>query len=112
MWRRSFRAPSPAKQSPASAPPRSQWHAVSIVGSGACCPEAPGLLGTRFLSKEAPGLPLKHCSRSAECRCSYLHHDDRRGLQRRTPDLWSPGRVRYGGEDRRRERGRRSTDLR
>jgi hypothetical protein len=111
MWRKSIKAPPAAKQSPTSAAPRSQWHAVSIVSSAACCPEATGLLGTRFLSKEAPGLPLKHCSRSAECRCSYLHHEDRRGFPRRTPDLWNPGHVRYSGEDRRRERGRRGTDL-
>lgn len=111
MWKRRFKAPPPAKHSMAPVAPRSQWHAVSIVSNAACCPAAMGLLGTRFLSKEAPGLPLKHCSMCAECRCSYQHHDDRRGLTRRTPDVWSPGRVGYGGEERRRERGRRSVDL-
>jgi hypothetical protein len=111
MWKRRIKAPPPAKQSMAQVTPRSPWHAVSIVSSAACCSAAMGLLGTRFLSKEAPGLPLKHCSMSAECRCSYQHHDDRRGSSRRTPDHWSPGRVAYGAEERRRERGRRSTDL-
>jgi hypothetical protein len=70
-----------------------------------------GLLDTRFLSKEAPVLPLAGCSMSGKCRCSYQHHDDRRGLSRRTPDLWNPGRVSYGGEERRLKRGRRSVDL-
>ena len=69
-----------------------------------------GLLGTRFLSKEAPRLPLEHCAMGAECRCSYQHHEDRRSLSRRTPDLWSPGRSSYRGEERRTERDRRSTD--
>jgi hypothetical protein len=111
MWKRLTNAPPAAKKSTAPAMPRSAWHAVSIVSSAACCPAAMGLLGSRFLSKEAPRLPLKHCSMNAECRCSYQHHDDRRTSSRRTPDLWSPGRGDYGGEERRRERGRRNTDL-
>jgi hypothetical protein len=86
------------------------WHAVSIGSSAACCPAAMGLLGIRFLSREAPRLPLENCSMSAECRCSYQHHDDRRGLSRRTQDLWSPGRGGNRGEERRRARGRRVTD--
>jgi hypothetical protein len=112
MWKRLIKSPPPAKQSMAPFTPRtSPWHAVSIVSSAPCCSAAMGLLGTRFLSKEAPVLPLRHCSMGAECRCSYQHHHDRRGSPRRTPDLWSPGRVVYGGEERRRKPSRRSTDL-
>jgi hypothetical protein len=111
MWKRRINAPPPAKQSMAPVTLRSPWHAVSIVSSAACCPAAMGMLGSRFLSKEAPGLPLKACSMSAKCRCSYQHHDDRRGLSRRTPDVWNPGRVSYSGEERRRQRGRRSIDV-
>jgi hypothetical protein len=110
MWKRSDRPPS-AKESMAPASPRSPWHAVSIVSTAACCPAALGLMGTRFLSKEAPRVPLKNCSMSAECRCSYQHHGDRRSLSRRTQDLWSPGRGSYGGEERRREAHRRVADL-
>jgi len=110
MWKRRFKAPPPAKQPMAPVAARSPWHAVSIVSSTACCSAAMGLLGTRFLSKEAPGLPLKHCSMSGECRCQYQHHDDRRVLSRRTPDPWNTGRFGYGGEERRRQRGRRSVD--
>jgi hypothetical protein len=111
MWKRLFKAARPMKQSMAAADTRTSWHAVSIVSSAACCPAAMGLLGTRFLSKEAPGLPLTACSMSAKCRCSYQHHDDRRGSSRRTLDLWNPGRVGYCGEERRLKRGRRSIDL-
>jgi hypothetical protein len=54
---------------------------------------------SRFLSSEAPRLPLTNCSMSAECRCSPPHHDDSRSLPRRTQDLWSPARGGYGGEE-------------
>src|SRR5882757_6786346 len=111
MWKRPTKAPPSAKQSIAPAPPRSEWHAVSIISNASCCPAAMGLLGTRFLSREAPRLPLKNCSMSAACRCSYQHHDDRRGSSRRTHDLWNPGHGSYGGKERRGERGRRVTDL-
>jgi hypothetical protein len=111
MWKRRMKAPPPAKQSIVRVTARSPWHAVSIINNAACCPAAMRMLGSRFLSKEAPGLPLKACSMSAECRCSYQHHDDRRGLSRRTPDVWSPGHVGYSGEERRRQRDRRSIDL-
>jgi hypothetical protein len=110
MWKRPTKTPPSAKQPKAPAPRSSPWHAVSIGSNAACCPAAMGLLDARFLSKEAPTLPLKHCSMRAECRCAYQHYDDRRSLSRRTPDLWSPGRDGHGGEERRRERGRRSTD--
>ena len=59
LWKRPTKASPPTKQPMASLTPRhSSWHAVSIVSSAACCPAAMGQLGTRFLSKEAPGLPL------------------------------------------------------
>ena len=111
MWKRLTKAPPSPKQAMAPVTRRSPWHAVSIVSNAACCHEAMGLVGTRFLSQEAPGLPLAHCAMKAECRCLYQHHVDRRELSRRTPDLWSPGRVSYHGEERRRQQGRRSTDL-
>jgi hypothetical protein len=100
-----------ARQTTAPTTLRTPWHAVSIVNSAACCATAMGLLGSRFLSKEAPRLPLKGCSMGSDCRCSYQHHEDRRVLSRRAPDLWNPGHTRYVREERRRERGRRSADL-
>jgi hypothetical protein len=90
---------------------RMPWHAVSILCGVPCCPGAMELLGTRFLSKEAPRLPLKGCLMGSACRCSYQHHDDRRVSPRRTPDLWNPGHARYVREERRGERGRRRADL-
>jgi hypothetical protein len=111
MWERITKTRVSARQATAPATLRTPWHAVSIVSSAACCATAMGLLGTRFLSKEAPRLPLKGCLMGSDCRCSYQHHQDRRVLLRRVPDLWNPAHTRYVREERRRERGRRGADL-
>jgi hypothetical protein len=112
MWERITKPRVSARQATARATPRTPWHAVSIVSSAACCATAMGLLGTRFLSNEAPRLPPKGCLMGSGCRCSYQHHEDRRVLSRRAPDLWNPVHTRYVREERRRERGRRGADLR
>jgi hypothetical protein len=85
-------------------------HAVSIVPGYRCCHEARELAGTRFLSREAPALPLKNCG-SGNCSCRYEHHEDRRSGPRRARDMG----VAMDGwleVDRRAEvgRGRRQTD--
>jgi hypothetical protein len=68
-----------------------------------------------FLVREAPILPLRDCTRPGQCRCSYVHYDDRRHSRRRsvniqTQDLhidsYSNDRERRQG----RRRGRRKTD--
>ncbi|MGR6500943.1 hypothetical protein [Shewanella sp. Koi 1] len=90
-----------------------RFHCVSIENDGSCCDQVDELKGKRFLSKEAPELPMEECT-IANCQCRYQHYDDRRqtGNDRRvdygiTKDL-------YGafGEHNRREthRGRRSSD--
>jgi hypothetical protein len=86
------------------------FHAVSIQPGRNCCYEARALEGQRFLSREAPPLPLKDCS-SASCTCRYQHHEDRRRGPRRARDMgvamdgWveTDQRVHQG-------RGRRKTD--
>jgi hypothetical protein len=110
MWESITKGRVFAQQTTASVTPRTAWHAVSIVSSTACCATAIVLLGTRFLSKEAPRLPLKGCLMDSDCRCAYQHHEDRRVLSRRAPDLWNPAHTRYVVEERRRQRGRRSAD--
>jgi hypothetical protein len=76
--------------------------AVSIKPGPRCCHAAASLAGIRFLSKEAPRLPLPQCEIAA-CECRYLHHDDRRSGPRRALE---GGRVKggppFGGPDRRR----------
>lgn len=85
------------------------FHAVSIVPSARCCDTARQLQGIRFLSGEAPKLPLAGCQASS-CTCRYSHHSDRReGSDRRNRDVWNP-LVAMTMNERRQSRGRRITD--
>jgi hypothetical protein len=61
------------------------YHAVSIVVGPKACAVAQSCAGIRFLSREAPRLPLRDCD-CADCRCRYAHHDDRRIRTRRIAD--------------------------
>lgn len=106
----------PATEPPASARPAAKkkmsvaYHAVSIMPGHRCCAAAQDLRGQRFLSREAPALPLKECDR-ADCSCRYEHFDDRRAKARRARDMG----VSVDGwleEERRKpiKRGRRTSD--
>ncbi|MGL4612588.1 MAG: hypothetical protein ACRCVV_01520 [Shewanella sp.] len=89
------------------------FHSVSIVNQGRACEQAVDLNEKRFLSREAPTIPLALCN-AAQCQCRYQHHQDRRqaGSDRRV--TFGVTRELYGafGEENRRlmPRGRRSTD--
>lgn len=61
----------------------STWHAVSVVARAGSCERARGLRAQRFLSSEAPRLPMAGCSTPGTCPCAYKHHPDRRGPPRR-----------------------------
>lgn len=86
------------------------FHAVSIVPGPRCCAPARELVGRRFLSREAPVLPLAGCGN--DCTCRYEHHEDRRRNSRRARDLgvavdgWVEEERREDGKG----RGRRKTD--
>ncbi|HTV96536.1 MAG TPA: hypothetical protein VME42_11040 [Steroidobacteraceae bacterium] len=97
----------PAQPAPkrAARSARHRWHAVTIVARGSACGAAQACRGRRFLSHEAPRLPLPECD-AAACDCRYRHFDDRRGPPRRAEE-GPPARVKV---DRREKRGRRSTD--
>jgi hypothetical protein len=84
------------------------YHSVSIVVCEGACVAARTLRGKRFLSAEAPTLPLASCG--GACRCSYKHHDDRRQKRRRSADRPEPPRH-WTEAERRQSRGRRVTDL-
>jgi hypothetical protein len=93
---------------PASTPSakRQTWHAVGIVAGHMACMAARNCKGLRFLSKEAPRLPLPECVML--CECKYRHYDDRRGQPRRAEERGAPpNRV---AVNRRHLRGRRVTD--
>lgn len=53
------------------------WHSVAVQPGPKRCAAVENLLGQRFLSKEAPRLPLKDCTES-QCTCRYRHFEDRR----------------------------------
>jgi hypothetical protein len=86
------------------------WHAVSIVTGNSCCQEAHAVRGFRFLSAQAPRLPLAKCPLAATCVCYYKHHTDRRAQPRRRDDLMGLRRRGYTANERRADFGRREDD--
>jgi len=85
------------------------WNAVSIVCTSTSCAAAQALKGRRYLSADAPRLPLADCTSAATCACVYRKYSDRREGPRREEDTTglkrsSPAQERRGG------RGRRRTD--
>jgi hypothetical protein len=61
------------------------YHCVAIHHRDGACAAVKRLSGQRFLSKEAPPVPLPACD-VATCRCRYVHFEDRRqNDERRNP---------------------------
>jgi hypothetical protein len=89
----------------------SRWSAVSIVPGNNGCEAALALKGRRFLSSEAPRIPLPECTLAQGCRCVYRKYADRRAGPRRTEEHSGMRRGRTSGQERRIGRGRRSTDV-
>ena len=85
----------------------SPYHAVSVTAGHPSC-EAAKQLGTlRFLTGQAPSIPLAGCDVSP-CECRYSHYSDRRtGLDRRVE---IGGKPPHGLEERRQNTGRRAGD--
>ena len=54
------------------------YRAVSIHHPGRCCRSATALEGKRFLSTNAPKLPLANCTSPGLCQCEYRTLNDRR----------------------------------
>ena len=54
------------------------YRAVSIHHPASCCRSAAALDGKRFLSNNAPKLPLKNCTSPGLCQCEYRPLSDRR----------------------------------
>jgi len=99
-------------EQPAVAPRKQpkRFHAVSVVAGRHACAAARALRDQRFLSRDAPPLPLKNCG-SPQCECRYEHYDDRRKGNRRAHDLGVSIDGYDGPEQRQKsKRGRRQTD--
>lgn len=68
---------------------RSSYHCVEVKTGLHACETAHRLGGVRYLSDEAPVLPVSGCT-AHKCTCRYVHHDDRRDDDRRNPyGQWS-----------------------
>lgn len=88
------------------------FHAVSVRPGLSSCEAAQTVNGTRFLSAEAPQLPLAECDQ-ATCTCSFSHHNDRRANRdRRSPFQSSIGiaTTKSHGERRKKSDRRHSGD--
>ena len=92
------------------------WHAVGIGTGVSCCKAAVFLRETRFLSTQAPPLPLQGCTQPRSCRCKYKHYSDRRSGPRRVTEselfqnALSRHKAAAWAQERRATRGRRATD--
>jgi hypothetical protein len=88
-----------------------QWHAVKIAPGLISCGAAGKLAGKAFLSRESPLLPLDGCTEK-DCRCKYVHLDDRRDGGARRIELGELSAFFPVSQiERRQITGRRSTDL-
>lgn len=86
---------------------REPWHAVRLVPGPRSCATVEALRSQRFLSAEAPRLPLPGCALRATCACVYRHYADRRAGPRRAVERgFVPART----DDERRQRADRRAD--
>lgn len=85
------------------------YHAVEVHSADGGCEAARAVRGKRFLSTEAPLIPLPMCKRSS-CSCAYVHYDDRRAHQRRDVYLHKSYEIGERMEEKRARVGRRQSD--
>jgi len=85
-------------------------HAVSIRHPARCCQAVAELDDQRFLSSEAPSLPVTGCTTPQQCNCRYRHHQDRRNDARRDTDVGLPNRF-FQGPNRRLRTDRRANNV-
>lgn len=86
-------------------PRREPFHAVVVRPGAKSCAAVSRLVGQRFLSDDAPQLPLPGCDQ-ASCGCAYKHFVDRRQGPRRGED--DERSERGSSTDNRRNPGRRA----
>ena len=87
-----------SKKKSSKAAAANPYHCVELKMPYNACDAVLELQGKRFLSLEAPQVPLPGCDQ--DCQCKFKHHDDRRSEDRR--DTFSPGGIHYDGEKNRR----------
>lgn len=86
------------------------YHAVEVRPGSRPCKAVLDLGSVRFLSDQAPSLPVPGCT-AATCSCNFIHHDDRRQEDRRHPyGQWSSVPPALSGERRSRTERRKSQE--
>ncbi len=85
------------------------FHGIEVIPCDAACDAARKVAGHRYLSDEAPRLPMEACNNPQGCQCVYRHFRDRRTDVRRESDVGLPVRD-VPQELRLRAGGRRITD--
>jgi hypothetical protein len=71
------RVPRPAPSPVAKARSRGGFQGVTVKPCLDACDAVQAIVGTRYLSREAPALPLAGCDQQ-RCDCTYRHFSDRR----------------------------------
>jgi hypothetical protein len=89
----------------------SPFHAVELRGTNGACQAVQDTHGERYLSAEAPPLPLGQCDRPDRCQCRYRHYEDRRGNSRRGGESGLPAQHDAEGTEQRKLRSRRAEDI-
>ena len=105
IW--SSRTPKKKSKSRAVSKPKvDPYHCVELIMDYDACDAAMQLMGKRFLSAEAPFVPLSKCDQ-ANCSCRFRHHKDRRHDDRRDPFSASGIHTTFSDKDNRRKRSER-----
>jgi hypothetical protein len=79
------------------------YYGVSVQPGPEACKDVEKIRSQRFLTTEAPKLPLPGCSRS-HCRCTVIPEDDRRaGFDRRGDSFAALGELNLHERKRRRK---------
>lgn len=109
FWWRSRGTRQPSRASPVRVAKRAlpaDFHCVELRYRSDACDAVKRFEEMRFLSGKAPEIPVQGCD-AAKCSCRYVHHEDRRHSDRRSPVAYQP-KSSAGGE-RRIKRDRRRT---
>ena len=89
----------------------SSFHAVEIRAKNDACQAAQDTNGERYLSAEAPPLPLSQCDRPDRCQCRYRHYEDRRNDSRRGAESGLAAQHDAERVEQRNLKGRRADDI-
>jgi hypothetical protein len=87
--------------------PARPFQAISIFRGIHACEMARKFSEHRFLTRDAPPLPLSGCTMAESCECRYIRHKDRRAGARRLMDFGALARA-FDGRERRSGAGRRN----